>query len=139
MRHIKIYEDYTDEELRDLQDTLDDVGHTPRWTFGEDFGFGLAPKFKTEITGEEFPVISEKFFNYLLSKGYIVPKGSAFGFKNPEDFGIYKYFDAAIEPSPFPNRYVIHIRSKNPNLFTTRPEMVYVFAKVALELGKIRK
>ena len=139
MRHIKIYEDYTDEELRDLQDVLHDVGHSSMWTFGEDFGFGLAPKFKTEITGEEFPVISEKFFNHLLSKGDIIPKGMAFQFKNPKDFGIYGYFDAAIEPSVFPNRYVIQIRSKNPNLFTTRPEMVYVFAKVALELGKIRK
>ena len=139
MRHIKIYEDYTDEELRDLQDVLHDVGHSSMWTFGEDFGFGLSPKFKTEITGEEFPVISEKFFNYLLSKGYIVPKGSAFGFKNPEDFGIYGHFNDAIEPIVFSNRYVIHIRPKNPNLFTTGTEMVYVFAKVALELGKIRK
>ena len=68
-----------------------------------------------------------------------MPKGAAFGFKNPEDFGIYRHFDAAIGPSVFPNRYAIQIRSKNPNLFTTRPEMVYVFAKVVLELGKIRK
>ena len=139
MRHIKIYEDYTDEELRDLQDTLDDVGHTPRWTFGEDFGFGLAPKFKTEITGEEFPVISEKFFNYLLSKGYIVPKGAAFGFKNPEDFGIYRHFDAAIGPSVFPNRYVIHMNRKNYDGFYTKAEIARVFAKVIQSLGEVRK
>ena len=139
MRHIKIYEDYTDEELRDLQDVLHDVGHSLMWTFGEDFGFGLDPKFKTEITGKEFPVISEKFFNHLLSKGYIVPKGSSFGFKNPEDFGIYGHFNVEIDPSEFPNRYIIKITSKNPNLFTSRAEMTYVFAKVIFEFGKIRK
>ena len=87
MRHIKIYEDYTDDELRDLQDVLHDVGHDSRWTFGEDFGFGLAPKYQTEITGEEYPSISREFFNHLFYKGTSYPKVWPFNLKTRKILG----------------------------------------------------
>jgi len=138
MRHIKIYEEYTDEEIRNLQDTLHDIGQSPRWTYGEDFGFGLSPKFQTQITGDDFPSISGEFFKHLFSKGEIVPKGMAFGFNNPEEFGIDEDFDSGITPSVFPNRYAIHIRPKNQRVFTNA-EMAYVFAKVIQSLGEVRK
>jgi hypothetical protein len=139
MRHIKIYEDYTDEELRDLQDVLHDVGHDTRWTFGEDFGFGLGPKFSTEITGGEFPSISREFFKHLLRKGDIVTKGSAFGFKNPKDFGIGDDFDSGIDTGEIANRHGIHIRPKDYKRFTTKEEMAYAFDKIIRKLGEIRK
>ena len=139
MRHIKIYEDYTEDELKDLQDVLHDVGHDSRWTFGEDFGFGLSPKYQTEITGEEYPSISREFFNHLFYKGDIVPKGMAFGFKNPKDFGIDEDFDEGITPSVFPGRYGIHIKPKDQKRFFTKAEMAYVFAKVIQSLGEVRK
>ena len=138
MKHIKIYEDYTDEELRDLQDVLHDVGHNTRWTFGEDFGFGLSPKFSTEITGEEYPSISGEFFNHLRSRGDIVPKGMSFGFKSPKDFGVGENFKEGITSSVFPNRYVIHINRKDSDRFYT-PEMAHVFANVIRSLGEVRK
>jgi len=139
MKHIKIYEDYTDEELRDLQDVLHDVGHNTRWTFGEDFGFGLAPKFSTEITGEEYPSMSREFFNHLRSRGDIVSKGMAFGFKNPKEFGVDENFDEGITPSVFPNRYTIHMNRKDYDRFYTKAEMAYVFSKVIQSLGEVRK
>jgi hypothetical protein len=139
MRHIKIYEDYTDDELRDLQDVLHDIGHDTRWTYGEDFGFGLSPEFKTEITGDEYPSMSREFFNHLFYRGDIVPKGMAFEFKSPEDFGVDEDFEVGISPSVVSNRYGIHIKPKDPKKFFTRAEMAYVFAKVIQKLGEIRK
>lgn len=139
MRHIKIYEDYTDDELRDLQDILHGIGHNTRWTFGEDFGFGLSPKFETEITGDIYPSISGEFFNHLRSRGDIVPKGMAFGFKSPKDFGVDENFDEGITPSVFPNRYVIHMNRKDYDRFYTKAEMARVFDKVIQSLGEVRK
>lgn len=139
MKHIKLYEDYTDEEIRDLQDVLHDVGHKTKWTFGEDFGFGLSPKFETEITGDEYPSMTREFFNHLLYKGDIVPKGMAFGFKSPEEFGIEEDFDEGITASVFPNRYVIHMNRKDYDRFYTKAEMARVFGKVIQKLGEVRK
>ena len=139
MRHIKIYEDYTEDELKDLQDVLHDVGHDSRWTFGEDFGFGLAPKYQTEITGEEYPSISREFFNHLFYKGDIIPKGMAFQFKNPKDFGIDDDFDASIGSGVISDRYPIRPRPKDPDRDTTKAEMARIFSKVIQKLGEVRK
>lgn len=146
MRHIKIYEDYTDDELRDLQDVLHGVGHNTRWTFGEDFGFveqpgGTSPfsEFETEITGYIYPSISGEFFNHLRSRGDIVPKGMAFGFKSPKDFGVDETYDEGITPSMVPNRYIIHIKRKSYDRFYTKAEMARVFDKVIQSLGEVRK
>jgi hypothetical protein len=68
----------------------------------------------------------------------IVPKGMAFGFKNPKEFGVDENFEEGITPSVFPNRYVIHINRKDSDRFYTS-EMAYVFAKVIRSLGEVRK
>jgi hypothetical protein len=49
MRHIKIYEEYSDDELKDLIGDLSGVGHKHRLVQGEDFGFG--PDLKGENDG----------------------------------------------------------------------------------------
>lgn len=50
MRHIKIYEEYSDDELRDLIGDLEKVGHKHKLVQGEDFGFG--PDLKGENNGK---------------------------------------------------------------------------------------
>ena len=50
MRHIKIYEEYSDEELSDLIGDLEKVGHKHKLVQGEDFGFG--PDLKGENNGK---------------------------------------------------------------------------------------
>jgi hypothetical protein len=39
MRHIKLYEDYSDEDLTDLISDLDEIGHMGPMIEGRDFGF----------------------------------------------------------------------------------------------------
>lgn len=48
MRHIKIYEEYSDEDLKDLMGDLETVGHKHRLVQGEDFGFGPDLKGKND-------------------------------------------------------------------------------------------
>lgn len=48
MRHIKIYEEYSDDELQDLIGDLSGVGHKHRLVQGEDFGFGPDLKGKND-------------------------------------------------------------------------------------------
>ena len=43
MKHIQLFEDYSDEELRDLQDDLEGIGHDYKLLQkGRDFGYGTA-------------------------------------------------------------------------------------------------
>ena len=48
MRHIKIYEEYSDDDLKDLIGDLETVGHKHRLVQGEDFGFGPDLKGKND-------------------------------------------------------------------------------------------
>ena len=48
MRHIKIYEEYSDDEIKDLIGDLSGVGHKHRLVQGEDFGFGPDLKGKND-------------------------------------------------------------------------------------------
>ena len=57
MRHIKIYEEYSDEDLSDLLGDLESIGHKHRLVMGEDFGFGK--DMKKPNTGEEILYLSE--------------------------------------------------------------------------------
>ena len=144
MKHIKLFEDYSDEELRDLQDTLHDIGHKTKWTFGEDFGFGHGPNgdgFKTEITGKEYPAMSSDLFDALFYKGDIVPYGQAFAFKTPKDFGIPDDWRSGISgDSKFSaSRYAIHIDPKDYMRFVEDSERAKIFGSVIQKLGEVRK
>jgi hypothetical protein len=48
MKHIKLYEDYSDDELSDLIGDLRGVGHKHKLVQGEDFGFGPDLKGKND-------------------------------------------------------------------------------------------
>lgn len=56
-RHIKIFEDYSDEDLEDLMGDLEGIGHKHRMIKGEDYGFGEDPK--KENTGTETLFLSK--------------------------------------------------------------------------------
>ena len=57
MKHIKIYEEYSDDELNDLLGDLESIGHKHRLVMGEDFGFGK--DMKGQNTGEEILYLSD--------------------------------------------------------------------------------
>lgn len=69
MRHIKIFEDYSDEELNDLIGDLEGIGHKGKLTQGEDFGFGTS--LKEENDGGWFFTMSEETIEILLKKGIL--------------------------------------------------------------------
>ena len=48
MKHLKIYEEYSDDDLKDLIGDLETVGHKHRLVQGEDFGFGPDLKGKND-------------------------------------------------------------------------------------------
>jgi len=48
MKHIKIYEEYSDDDLSDLIGDLSTVGHKHKLVQGEDFGFGPDLKGKND-------------------------------------------------------------------------------------------
>ena len=57
MRHIKIYEEYSDDELKDLLGDLESVGHKYRIVKGEDYGFN--EDMKGENTGANTLYLSQ--------------------------------------------------------------------------------
>jgi len=89
MKHIKLFEDYSEEELRDLQNDLHDIGHKTKFVQGEDFGFGK--DFKGLNDGRGLLRISKEMFDFLLKRGEL-KKHSGFSgtwrFVDPEKFGI---------------------------------------------------
>lgn len=91
MKHLFLFEDYSDEELRDLQDTLHDIGHKTKFVQGEDFGFGHG--FKEEDTGY-YPRISPEMIRLLIKRGEIIRNPNlnyeAYEFKTPQKWGIPK-------------------------------------------------
>ena len=88
MKHILLFEDYSDEELRDLQDDLHGIGHKTKFTQGEDFGLGLNFKANDYDWIYYYPAISEEMFNLLLKRGEIIENSGYYYFKTPEKFGM---------------------------------------------------
>ena len=71
MRHIKLFEDYSDEELNDLIGDLQGIGHKGKLTQGEDFGFGT--DLKQENDGGWYFSIPDKTIEILSKKGILRP------------------------------------------------------------------
>jgi hypothetical protein len=89
VKHIKLFEGYTDEELDSLRDDLHSIGSDERFELGKDFGIGGG--FNKPNDGQYFPRISSKMFNFLLDKGEIEKGESRYDyyyFINQEKFGI---------------------------------------------------
>ena len=57
MKYLREYEEYSDDELKDLLGDIESVGHKHRLITGEDFGFGK--DMKGQNTGEEILYLSD--------------------------------------------------------------------------------
>lgn len=63
MKHIKIYEEYSEDELRDLIGDLEKVGHKHKLVQGEDFGFG--PDLKGENNGKNILFLTPETIKHI--------------------------------------------------------------------------
>ena len=90
MKHIRLFEDYSEEELRDLQDTLHDIGHKTKFVQGEDFGFGDG--FKEPRNMGYYPRINQEMLRLLIKSGEIIRDPTwnyeTYKFKTPQKWGI---------------------------------------------------
>lgn len=110
MRHIKIYEEYSDEELQDLIGDLKSVGQTPfKPKLGKDYGW-------TSKMLEKSPDPKSVFGVYFTPEtvNYMVEKGMAyyFGFRDKEkevDFESGKGWDSSYG-SYGPGNYKMNLR-----------------------------
>ena len=83
MRHIQIYEEYSDEELQDLMGDLKSVGQTPfKPQLGKDYGWTSKLLEKNPGLNKSFPSIVGVYFtpetvNYMIEKGMASYEGFA--------------------------------------------------------------
>jgi hypothetical protein len=86
MRHVKIFEDYSDEEIRDLQDDLEGIGHDYKLLQkGKDFGYGTAFH---DGSSQGYPLYFNEFaIKKLEEKGIIAkpnPHANYYQFTDPK-------------------------------------------------------
>jgi len=87
MRHIRIYEEYSDDELKDLRGDLETIGHKHRMVKGEDYGFdedmkgentGTKSLFLSKFGKEVLKKNLEKDFGISFMSTYGIPEKSFF-------------------------------------------------------------
>ena len=70
MKHVKLYEEYSDDELNDLIGDLESVGHKHRIKFGKDYGFGLSMRTDERPTGKSTLFFTPEAVELLKAKGF---------------------------------------------------------------------
>ena len=70
MRHIKIYEDYSDDELKDLMGDLETIGHKHKLEFGKDYGLGSKME-KRDVSGKSTLWFTPEAVEFLKEVGYL--------------------------------------------------------------------
>jgi hypothetical protein len=133
MKHIKLFEDYSEEELRDLQDDLHGIGHKTKFVQGEDFGFGHGFK---EETGYS-PRISQEMLSLLIKRGEIIRNPNlsyeAYEFKTPQKWGIPKdSLNPIIHLVKYSNEWILAFQGIPDKIRNT------TFNNVIKKLGEIR-
>lgn len=75
MKHIKIYEDYNEDDIRDLMGDLEGIGLLYQPKFGVDYGYLSDGKITAEGPQSDYErpsiVFSEEAKKYLISKGIL--------------------------------------------------------------------
>jgi len=69
MRHIKLFEDYSDEEIEGLLGDLETIGHKPQLYKGKDFGFGR--DLKGENNGVKYLYFTPEAISFLIENGVV--------------------------------------------------------------------
>ena len=135
MRHIKIFEDYSDEELNDLIGDLEGIGHKGKLTQGEDFGFGTS--LKEENDGGWFFTVSDETVKILIKRGILKPTSNprfkeALEFSNPQEWtgGANHYLRKYL-----PNNGTVVWRLNLPGV--PSPMEMEILGKLAEKLGKV--
>jgi hypothetical protein len=134
MRHIKLFEDYSDDELKDLMGDLESVGHDYRLIHGRDFGFGRMLD-KTN-DGNEVLFLSPKVISILSKKGFFLNEKPEAQTKikslDTSKIGDYKNYVQSYSRDGIPSFVYIKPVSDLP-LWTTGknmdPSMSYVYLK----------
>ena len=98
MRHIKLFEDYSDEELEDLIGDLEGIGHKHRLVKGTDYGFG--PDLDKENNGKEVMYVTPETVKILVDEKLITWRGDFFTKNWPEIWRNSWYLDKRILASP---------------------------------------
>lgn len=70
MRHIRLFEEYSDDDLKDLMGDLESIGHDYRLIPGQDFGFGKTLDKKND--GNEILFLSPKTISKLSKMGFFL-------------------------------------------------------------------
>ena len=70
MRHIKIYEGYSDDELKDLMGDLETIGHKHKLEFGKDYGLGSKME-KRDVSGKSTLWFTPEAVEFLKEVGYL--------------------------------------------------------------------
>ena len=87
MKHVKIYEEYSDDDLKNLMGDLETIGHKHRMMKGEDFGFdeemkgentGAKTLFLSKFGAEVLKKNLEKDFGMSYMSTYGIPEKSFF-------------------------------------------------------------
>jgi hypothetical protein len=74
MRHIKLFEDYSEEEINDLIGDLEGIGHKHRLVKGTDYGFG--PNLDKENNGKEVMYLTPETVKILSDEKFILGSGT---------------------------------------------------------------
>jgi hypothetical protein len=69
MKHIRLFEDYSDEELRDLMGDLETIGHKHQLVKGKDYGFGKYMNLEND--GKTLMVFTDYAIGELVKAGII--------------------------------------------------------------------
>jgi hypothetical protein len=93
MKHIKIYEEYSDDELKDLLGDLESVGHKHEIKFGKDYGFGMNMRADERPTGKSTLYFSPEAVEFLKGRGFFNTGGGNLGF----DYNIKSEFSPKIK------------------------------------------
>jgi hypothetical protein len=79
MRHIKIYEEYSDEDLKDLMGDLETIGHKHKLEFGKDYGLGSNFQIeKRDVSGKSTLWFTPEAVEFLKETKYVKDSPSAF-------------------------------------------------------------
>jgi hypothetical protein len=70
MRHIKLYEDYSDDDLKDLMGDLESIGHKHQIEFGKDYGLGSKME-KRDVSGKSTLWFTHEAVEFLKEVGYL--------------------------------------------------------------------
>ncbi len=157
MKHIKLFEDYSDEELKDLMGDLETIGHKHRLVRGEDYGFGR--DMNLENNGKNLMVLTDYAISELVKGGIITDNPKPYT-KNKRfyistnsytynDFYIYLHRGYANVVPPLDGKRYVYlldgttgrefpVETAEKNMFIGAPKVKKVFDELEKKIKDLR-